>query len=88
MAEKYDFETVKNSMTDPVVVKKGQWIVLMYSMSEDGGTYIEYPPYPEFYEIVKYFHPNGMLKSEGKVTGQNFKFGIWQHFDEKGNFIK
>ena len=88
MTERYDFETVKKSETDPAVVRKGEWIVLMYSMSTNGGTYIEYPPVPAFYKIVKFFYPNGNLKSMGKVTGQNLKFGMWQYYDEKGDFFK
>jgi hypothetical protein len=88
MSEKYDFETVKNSKTDPAVVKKGKWTILMYSMFEDGGTYVEYPPTPEFYKITKFFYPNGMIKERGKVIGQVFPCGTWEYFDEKGNLVK
>jgi hypothetical protein len=86
--EKYDFETVKNSKTNPAVVKKREVIVVMYSMTESGAYYLEYSTAISFYKTVKNFHPNGMIKSQGSVVGKDFSVGLWQFYDEKGNLIK
>ncbi|TAE04063.1 MAG: hypothetical protein EAZ97_00690, partial [Bacteroidetes bacterium] len=37
--------------------------------------------------IVKYYHKNGQLESQGKMYGRK-KSGKWSYFDEKGKKIK
>ena len=88
MPEKYDFEAVKNSKTNPYVTKKGDTIVLMYKMTESGAYYIEYPDSVSFYHRVKYFYPNGIMESQGNAVGQGMLVGIWWYYDKKGNLVR
>ena len=86
--EKYDFEAVKNSKTNPYVTKKGDTIVLMYKMTESGAYYIEYSDSVSFYHRVKYFYPNGIMESQGTCVGNGYFVGIWWYYDKKGNLVR
>lgn len=86
--EKYDFELINKSMKNPIGIVRNGWTIIMYKMTSSGAYYNEYPPAPDFYKIVKTFHPNGNLKSIGKIVGANLLTGIWKYYDEYGNLIK
>ena len=88
--EKYDFELMKEFTSRGVldtVIKRGDTLIFVNSMTESGSFYNEYPPAPTFYHVVKVFYPNGILKHKGKYI-RNIEIGIWQDYDEKGRLLK
>ena len=53
-----------------------------------GGSTVEIPPPPPaFYTIIRWFHPNGYLRSEGKEIAR-VRIGVWKHYDETGELIR
>ena len=85
--EMYNFEAVKSSTTNPVVIKRNNGeIILIYSMSIDGGYYDEF--YPDVRRVQKLFYSSGKLKQVSFFYQKNLKVGIWQYYDEQGNMIK
>lgn len=84
--EKYDFTATENGTKD-VIVEKNGWVIKKVRFSGGMAWYEEYAPAKYFYDIVKNFYSNGMIRSRCKGLG-SLAFGIREEFDEQGNLIK
>ena len=86
--EKYDPFNKTEGGTKGVIYERNGWIIDTWEKRDSGKGYQEeYAPAFYFYEIIKAYHPNGMLQRRGKYTC-GMAFGKWEYFDEKGNLIK
>ena len=83
--EMYDFEKTEDG-TKRVVYEHDEWVIDISKMSDWAVCY-EYAPAIDFYEILKYYHPNGMIRERGRYM-LDLPFGEWEYFDKKGNLIK
>ena len=87
--EKFDFEAAKRYATSSkttVEIKMGDTIRVMH-LSEKYLCYVDYLPSIDLYTVVKYFYPNGAIKSKANWLGF-VRFGTYEEYDENGNCIK
>ena len=85
--EKYDPLNKTEGGTKWVMYKHNDWLTEIWEKNARGEGYsIEYAPASDFYEILKYYHPNDMLKSRVKYT-LGVTFGKKEFFDEQGILI-
>ena len=85
--EKYDFEETKGGTKDLIYICD-DWLIEVWKKKEaELGICKEYSPASDFYKIMKFYHPNGMIKERGK-TMCGIEFDKWEYFDEKGKLVK
>jgi len=83
----YDMDRTKGG-TEWALYEQNGWIIFVNRKNDQGkGFATETAPAADFYQIVKYYHPNGMLKSRVKNM-LGITFGKKEFFDERGNLIK
>lgn len=93
--EKFDVETYAKRVEEVPKYENGDIITMNdstrihQSLSAKGGaSEVITPPKLAFYKIRKsYFKSTNTLEYKGRVIG-NMKIGVWQFFDEKGNFLE
>jgi len=86
--ERYDMVKTKGG-TEWAIYERNGWIIETWPKSKiDGeGVQKDYAPAYYFYMIIKYYHPNGMLKSRVKYM-LGVTFGKKEFFDEQGNLVE
>jgi len=85
--DRYDMDRTKGG-TEWALYERDGWMIFILMKNGDGEGYAtETAPAADFYQIVKYYHPNGMLKSRVKNM-LGITFGKKEFFDERGNLIK
>ena len=92
MPEKYDFELMRKIKQETgaisTVIKRGNLLIYITPMTDDGAFYNEYSLNPQFYAIQKKFYPNGNLKSKVQFIGEYILTGESIYYDENGNITK
>jgi len=85
--DRYDMDRTKGG-TEWALYEQNGWMIFIDVKNDQGEGYAtETAPASDFYQIVKYYHPNGMLKSRVKNM-LGITFGKKEFFDERGNLIK
>ena len=86
--ERFDFEAAEKNRTrwGSIEMERKDTLRTMFK-SEKILVYTDYLPASEFYEIVKFFHQNGAIKSQATFLG-SVRFGIYEEYDENGYCIK
>jgi hypothetical protein len=87
MVEKYNFNICDGGNKDTTIIR-GETIIEIWKMKDDGGYYKEYAPASDCYTIYKRFYPNGVLAEKGSFFGTAVKFGIWEYYDKDEKLIK
>ena len=86
--ERFDTLNKTEGGTKWAVYERNGWIIETWPKFKNGeGVQKDFAPASDFYMIIKYYHPNGMLKSRVKYTC-GITFGKKEFFDEQGNLIK